>query len=189
MLLKAAEKRFRDEQSCASGADAQREADKAAKESVTSKVIDLTLDDDDIEMTKSDSDSEVIIVKDVHPQPAKSTNANASPSKKKISKPPNVAKTPSSRPVTGQQDLNRRISSSVVSTKKIQPPLHSSVASDWSCSVCTLLNPANALQCDACQTHKPFDEGEGWSCLTCGENGNSHEHWACKFCGGIKLHS
>ncbi|KAF8973488.1 WLM domain-containing protein [Flammula alnicola] len=46
LAARAAEQRIRDEKSCASGADAQREADKAAKESVENKVIDLTLDDD-----------------------------------------------------------------------------------------------------------------------------------------------
>lgn len=184
--FKAAEKRFRDEKSCASGADAQREADKAAKESVASKVIDLTLDDDsDIKMAKpdSDSDSEVIIVKDVHPRPTKPPNSTPGPSKKNISKVPNVDKTSSSKSST--TGTGRLVPT--VSAKSKSP--RSSVATNWSCSVCTLINPASALQCDACATHKPFDESEGWSCLTCGENGNSHDHWACKFCGTIKVHS
>ena len=44
--LQAAELRKRDNTACASGADAQREAAKAAKESVKSNAIDLTLDSD-----------------------------------------------------------------------------------------------------------------------------------------------
>ncbi|GAV98903.1 WLM-domain-containing protein [Lentinula edodes] len=44
---RAAERRLLDERSCGQGEFAQREADKAAKESVGNKVIDLTLDSDD----------------------------------------------------------------------------------------------------------------------------------------------
>ncbi|KAF9643949.1 WLM-domain-containing protein [Thelephora ganbajun] len=47
LALMAAERRKRDNTACASGVDAQREAEKAAKESVQSKVIDLTLDSDE----------------------------------------------------------------------------------------------------------------------------------------------
>ncbi|KAI0652449.1 WLM domain-containing protein [Trametes meyenii] len=46
LAAEAAERRIRDEKACASGALAQAEADKAAKESVQDDVIDLTLDSD-----------------------------------------------------------------------------------------------------------------------------------------------
>ncbi|KAG6846042.1 hypothetical protein H0H87_006406 [Tephrocybe sp. NHM501043] len=53
LSAQAAERRARDEKSCASGALADREAEKAAKDSIEDHVIDLTL---------SDSDPEVVVV-------------------------------------------------------------------------------------------------------------------------------
>jgi hypothetical protein len=61
--MQAAEQRARDEKSCASGTLAQREAEKAAKASVESKVIDLTLDDMD-DYIYSDFDQDIVIIDD-----------------------------------------------------------------------------------------------------------------------------
>lgn len=60
---------------------------------------------------------------------------------------------------------------------------------EWSCPACTLLNPALALQCDACLSQRPPDETTGWTCLTCGESGMPHDFWSCQFCGAIKVQS
>ncbi|KAJ3507915.1 hypothetical protein NLJ89_g6036 [Agrocybe chaxingu] len=75
LAARAAEQRLRDEKSCASGVVAQREAEKVAKESVESKVIDLTLDDDNYAAVESDDN--IIIVKDVHPKKGVLANAVA----------------------------------------------------------------------------------------------------------------
>ncbi|KDR85584.1 hypothetical protein GALMADRAFT_204981 [Galerina marginata CBS 339.88] len=196
LAARAAEKRARDEKSCASGADAQREADKAAKESIESKVIDLTLDDDS-DMHNSGSDSDVVIVEDLHPVSKVSASAVAGPSRKVVPKLKTAGKTlprsadgsrPSSSSSLGKASHFPTQKLTNAATRKLQP-LPPSHASEWSCSACTLLNPANALQCDACQLRKPLDERQGWACLTCGEAGNPHEHWTCRFCGVVKLHS
>ncbi|PSS29655.1 hypothetical protein PHLCEN_2v2803 [Hermanssonia centrifuga] len=57
LAAEAAERRMRDETACGTGDVAQREADKAAKESIEHEVIDLTVD----------SDPEVIIIDDQLP--------------------------------------------------------------------------------------------------------------------------
>ncbi|OBZ79066.1 hypothetical protein A0H81_01444 [Grifola frondosa] len=68
LAAEATERRMRDEKACASGAVAQREAEKAAKDSVEDDVIDLTQD--------SDSESEITILES-GPTPA-STSASSS---------------------------------------------------------------------------------------------------------------
>ncbi|KAF4611976.1 hypothetical protein D9613_004122 [Agrocybe pediades] len=95
LAARAAEQRIRDEKSCASGTDALREADKAAKasNSVKTTVIDLTLDDDTPANDHgSGSDSDVVIVEDLHPvkvkNPAAGTSKVASSSKIKAGKAP-----------------------------------------------------------------------------------------------------
>nr|VWO98462.1 Uncharacterized protein [Ganoderma boninense] len=68
----AAERRARDELACASGAVAQREAEKAAKESIRNDVIDLTSD--------SESEPEVFIVDEEPPSPtSKSPSTSSAP--------------------------------------------------------------------------------------------------------------
>ncbi|KAJ7225587.1 WLM domain-containing protein, partial [Mycena pura] len=34
---------------------------------------------------------------------------------------------------------------------------------DWTCRICTLINPALALQCDACLAERPPNEATGWA--------------------------
>ncbi|PIL31401.1 hypothetical protein GSI_06102 [Ganoderma sinense ZZ0214-1] len=61
LAAEAAERRARDELACASGAVAQREAEKAAKESIRNDVIDLTSD--------SESEPEILIIDEDLPSP------------------------------------------------------------------------------------------------------------------------
>jgi len=75
LIRKAAEQRAGDERSCGSGALAHQEAEKAAKASVESRVID--------EM-EFDSDSDVIIVGDVHPRPGGSSQVKQGGSRLKV---------------------------------------------------------------------------------------------------------
>ncbi|KAI0673725.1 WLM domain-containing protein [Trametes maxima] len=74
----AAERRIRDEKACGLGAQAQAEADKAAKESVQDDVIDLTLDDDDNDGTNDSSPEPEIIIIDDAPSPI-STPGSSTP--------------------------------------------------------------------------------------------------------------
>lgn len=155
---------MRDEKSCASGPVAQREAEKAANNSIQSKVIDLTLDDENDHRQDPGSDSAVIIVED--------------------GKPPSSIAGPSSIP--------QRISKSNPSFKDTIRKTSSRPQAElveWSCQYCTLLNPYIALQCEACDMRRPFDEREGWTCSTCTQSGNPHDFWMCQFCGTIKPRS
>jgi hypothetical protein len=188
---------LKDEKSCASGADAQREADKAAKESVEKRVIDLTLEDDD-HTHGSGSDSDIIIVQDVHPNPNGNSKATSNSLKtRNVPKNQTSFSSSSSRTSTGKGSFRTPQGDSATTLVERPKPSRvpprkgpsTSSAGEWSCVACTLLNPANALQCDACHLRKPFDERVGWACLTCGETAIPHDFWTCTFCGTVKLSS
>lgn len=169
---------------------------------MTNNVIDLTLSSDEDE-----HDGEVVIVKDVHsrPNPTSSTKATALPQPSN-SKParnvpglkPSVAAPSTSRPIPSTTPNRSQPLNAASKPPKEAPPQTylPSTTSEWSCHVCTLLNPAHAQQCDACTTRRPFVETiqkskqEGsWSCLTCGEAGMPHDFWTCSWCGTVKLTS
>lgn len=190
LAARAAEKRIRDEKACASGEEAKREAEKAAKSSVTNPAIDLNTDE-----AGSGSDSDVVIVKDLHPRPNKPVNPVVGSSKgntstpavqkdaKKLAPPSPVARIPptSLKRTTPSMTPN-------IPAKKRQT-MGSDETANWTCPACTLINARDALQCDVCQMHKPNNGREGWTCLECGELGNPHEHWTCRSCGEVKLFS
>jgi len=168
---RAAERRIRDEKSCGQGDMAQREADKAAKESIENKVIDLTLDD-------SDNESEVIIVDNDAPVPG--------PSKIAVQLPKSAL--PSSLPHRPKPSTSAKRDVS----NNLPPPINMAtkpLREEWQCSTCTLINPALSLQCEACLTTKPISTQAGWTCLVCAESGMPHEFWTCSFCGTVKSQS
>ncbi|KAJ7103050.1 WLM domain-containing protein [Mycena belliarum] len=179
----AAERRARDEKACGSGALAQREAEKAANESIEHKVVDLTLDSD----SDSDSgDSDVIIVDEPPRAPA------AGPSKLTIPQSKRVAAAAAARP------LARAAKSSSVETKPQPPPARkvrlaptpaAAADAEWACRACTLLNGPLVLQCAACFSSRPPDETTGWTCRLCGEPGMPHDFWTCRVCGTVKAES
>ncbi|KLO14262.1 WLM-domain-containing protein [Schizopora paradoxa] len=68
-------------------------------------------------------------------------------------------------------------------------PIRKSELDTWSCSTCTLENSRDKIQCVACLTDRPPIAADGWSCMACGEPGNPHNFWSCRFCGGIKQSS
>lgn len=149
------------------------------------------MDSDDDDRHASDSGSDVVIVEDLHPRPKGPPNALAGPSKAKVavkSKSPRTAGNRSSSSAT-IGSTNSAFPKAAGSKQRRSLPTQKTGPLEWSCPTCTLLNPAHALQCDACQMRRPVDEQEGWSCLTCGENGNPHECWTCRWCGVVKLHS
>uniref|UniRef100_A0A8H7Y6U7 WLM domain-containing protein n=1 Tax=Psilocybe cubensis TaxID=181762 RepID=A0A8H7Y6U7_PSICU len=134
LASRAAEKRLRDEKSCGTGAEAQREVAKAAKESVTNKVIDLTLDDDmDIEKTEPDSDSnsEVILVKDLFPRPTTSAAMTHGFSTKNSFKSSNITIAPSSKPTTKSPvtEIGQNVPFVSAERVKLRP---SGAATNWS---------------------------------------------------------
>ncbi len=137
-------------------------AEEEAAKAAQESVIDLTGD--------SDSDDEVMVIDD--PPMASGSVKAKSPEMRRD----NVKKEP------------------VSSLKRKAPPERTQKVSarktdEWECSVCTLLNRATALQCDACLTPRPVDSTFGWTCLTCGEGGMSPDFWTCSFCGTMKTTS
>ncbi|KAJ7665209.1 WLM domain-containing protein [Mycena polygramma] len=168
LAARAAERRARDEKACGSGELAQREADKAAKESIEHDAIDLTLDSDD--------DSDVIVVD------------APGPSKVAIPQSKKVAVSTVARPAP-------KAPASTLKSKPVRerpapiPPPAKKARSEWSCRTCTLINSAMVLQCDACLTERPPDETIGWACLACGETGMPYDFWTCTACGVMKTTS
>ncbi|KAJ7146267.1 WLM domain-containing protein [Mycena epipterygia] len=166
LAAQAAERRARDEKACGSGELAQREADKAAQESIEHKVdIDLTLDSDD--------DSDVIVVD--APGPSKL----AIPQSKKVAV--STAARPGIKPGPKSKISRDRPAPYLAPAKKS--------SAEWTCRVCTLRNSPIMLQCDACLAERPPDETIGWACVACGETGMPPDFWTCRACGKMKLTS
>ena len=150
--MQAAERRIRDEKSCASGPEAQREAEKASKES---KVIDLTLDDneDDHHMYDFDSDSDmVIVVEDIDRKPPSSSTIAGPPP------PPAVPQRRSNSNTNNKSNINNDANpSSKTSVRKTDSgPQAQLLVVEWSCRACTLLNPYISLRCEVCDMRRPF---------------------------------
>ncbi|KAJ7508580.1 WLM domain-containing protein [Mycena galericulata] len=179
LAARAAERRARDEKACGSGELAQKEADKAAKESIEHKVdIDLTLDSDD------DADAIIVDAPSAAPGPSKlaiphSKKLAVSTVARPVTKPP--SRTPAATTVKPKLSRDR--------PAPYPPPAKKSPLTEWTCRTCTLRNPAMALQCDACLAERPPDETIGWACLACGETGNNPDFWMCRACGTMKLTS
>ncbi|KJA28650.1 hypothetical protein HYPSUDRAFT_34122 [Hypholoma sublateritium FD-334 SS-4] len=200
LAARAAEQRSKDQKSCGAGVGAEREAEIAATQSVENKVIDLTLDDTEYHHG-SNSDSDVVIVRDVHIRPTVkgSSNAVAGSSKSRKQAAPTVrnpirdAVPPRKTSVTNKSSAASPNNSSLSTHTQNPRSTHISRTgpppAQWACPMCTLLNPANLVHCDACTARKPLDKQQGWSCLTCGEVGISHEFWMCGWCGEVKLNS
>ncbi|KAF7302562.1 WLM domain-containing protein [Mycena chlorophos] len=217
LAARAAERRARDEKECGHGSAelAQREADKAAAESVKHDVIDLTLDSDDDEIktvttvvqtkpvpgpsTNKPKPKPAVKSRPVRPAPSSAAaNANAPPSAWTcsvctfintpaaqkcdacLSSPPKDADASASPPPKKARTA-------------AAAPASASVSAEWTCSVCTLVNPTTAHRCDACMTERPPGpddrDSAGWGCLVCGETGMPHEFWSCRSCGSIKATS
>lgn len=142
-IWQAAERRIRDEKSCASGPEAQREAEKATKES---QVIDLTLDDmDDDLLYYFDSDGDVVIVVEDTPRKPPGSSAIAGPS--------NPQRGSNPRGSSSSSNTNKLNNDAKPSSKAPRPQAQ---LAEWSCQACTLLNPYISLRCEICDTDRPF---------------------------------
>jgi hypothetical protein len=141
---------------------------------VENQVIDLTGDDwDDVDP--------VMLVEQVYPGSSKvqDTREESSDTRSHSTAGPSHRSTSSKRserpiPKTGPK-----------AKQKASEP----TSQDWACLVCTLLNGASALQCEACLSERPLDRTSTWACAYCGESGMNPEFWTCRFCGAMKLRS
>ncbi|TFK56773.1 WLM-domain-containing protein [Heliocybe sulcata] len=169
LAAEAAERRANDEKACGSGALAQREAEKAAKESAQSNVVDLTGSD-------SDSDSDVILLDQPPSVPG----------------PPKVSVTQSKGKASATSMTHGNAGST--NTSSTAGPAVSGPASkidgDWSCPACTYLNHPMAFRCTICDTNRPqIGSSNSWTCTVCGEAEMPHQFWSCSFCGSVKASS
>ncbi|KAI0260238.1 WLM domain-containing protein [Gloeopeniophorella convolvens] len=166
LAVLAADMRAADEKTCASGTVAQREAEKAARDSHHNDAIDLTgefyvFDDD-----------EIIVIEDDTPSGSRGSSSATSAGHRPH--PPKINNDTRPRP----------------------PPVNAASRptdpSSWTCSTCTLVNESHSLQCDACLAVRPPpapSPAAGWTCRVCGEQGMEHSLWTCRFCGSVKTES
>jgi len=99
-------------------------------------------------------------------------------------------------------------SSPPISLPAAAPPSQSSSAT-WQCAACTLINPAYAIRCEACESAAPMARASapappyssanggwaapprqtlGWNCTNCGTFMES-QWWTCSLCGMVKTQS
>ena len=174
--------RAADEKKCASGARAQQEADKAARDSHHSNAIDLTGDFDF-------SEDLIILDDDLSGSTSHSTSPRADPQPSSHRK----------QPLRSQSEVTRGTPPVNVLTKPRPPSINNAskplAAPPWTCSSCTLINQPPALQCDACLAMRPSQTDAqvtgpaapaGWTCDVCGDEGMEHNIWICRFCGTVK---
>ncbi|KAF8529901.1 WLM domain-containing protein [Gautieria morchelliformis] len=169
LAAEAAERRARDEKSCGAGhgINAEIEAQRAMQDSVIDRIGVDALREASPETIIIDGPSKLADV-DATERVQRNRNITAGP--------PTVSR--SSRP-----------SSAIKTETRSKLPIQPHFSNDWSCPMCTLLNPALALQCSACLASRPADPATGWICLSCGEQGMPHEFWSCRFCGQVKRES
>ncbi|KAG1757050.1 hypothetical protein EDB19DRAFT_1900606 [Suillus lakei] len=184
-----------DEIECGLGTLAQREAEKAAKESIED-IIDLN-DNSPLELWSCPMctlHNEPIVLQCAACFTVRPFNLTRTASQPRVAGPSRTqgstsGSTPDarghSRVVAGKQPSN---------AKDPKPPLPkpaetSADGVQWACAVCTLVNDQQANQCALCSTGRPRDFPMGWTCLTCGEADIPHQFWSCRFCGAIKTES
>ncbi|KIJ47862.1 hypothetical protein M422DRAFT_28664 [Sphaerobolus stellatus SS14] len=167
LAAEAAERRARDEKSCGSGhgIDAEKEAQRAAQNSIVD-IIDVdALPDEPQQPPKRERSPDIILLDEDPTSTVKNSRHTVTSTERSVSKLP------------------------AANAKSTQAPSKSSIQSgEWTCNLCTLINAPLALQCDACATLRP-QSSSGWTCLSCGERGMGHEFWSCRSCGWVKVTS
>ncbi|KAK6908365.1 hypothetical protein I203_102366 [Kwoniella mangroviensis CBS 8507] len=215
LIIEAAERRLRDDKSCAvgHGQQAEDESRKAQKESIGVDAVDLQKG---LEMDKEgessssgrETDTSEAKVIDLTGDSDDEVKSDEKPDEKpnKIPKTTEQQRTTSSsqiRSTTTNNSQNKPTSSSGTST--VSRPLSSTIntpkqvavtrAQEWTCEICTLINPPSSTKCEACLTPKPASlpvqaEGiktdQGWYCTFCTSGPNDMERWSCGVCGEVR---
>ncbi|KAG2138690.1 WLM domain-containing protein [Suillus bovinus] len=195
LAAQAAERRKRDEIECGSGVLAQREAERAAKESIED-IIDLT-DDSPLEPWSCPVctlDNEPIVLQCAvcltvrpwnSPRTASQSRVVAGPSRPQGSTSGSISDTHKQPRV-----LAVRQPSNAKDPTPPRIPAETSVGGgQWACTICTLMNDQRVYKCALCLTGRPQDPLLGWTCKTCGEADIPHQFWSCRFCGVVKTES
>ncbi|WVW84480.1 hypothetical protein I302_106514 [Kwoniella bestiolae CBS 10118] len=211
LIVEAAERRLRDDKSCAvgHGLEAENESKKAQKESVGVDAVDLEIDKESgtggmadggskvIDLT-GDSDEEVSLEKQESKEKSISKRTLEKPSipsssSKATTPRPTPTSQPSSRPAP-YPSSNSQPPSSTTSTSKPKPKAKPETQ-EWTCETCTLVNPPLVTTCEACLTPRPSAtpipaEGirtdQGWYCSICTAGPNDMERWSCGVCGEVR---
>ncbi|KAG8996311.1 hypothetical protein FRB94_008401 [Tulasnella sp. JGI-2019a] len=209
LAAEAAERRAKDEKTCGSGAEAQMESERAARDGVEDDAQDI---EDMISTERKASD---LPPTTIDPEIPAVAGPSAAPVKKRRLSPTAAASNRSApprgvRPSTTNaspsskagEDLTCAVCTFInpVTTVKCEvcdatlPPISvrpkevPTAHEDWPCETCTLLNEPAAVQCGACGTARLVKSRitEGWTCSFCGESGMEHDFWSCRVCGWVK---
>ncbi|KAG1793896.1 WLM domain-containing protein [Suillus plorans] len=194
LAAQAAERRKRDEIECGSGILAQREAERAARESIED-IIDLTDNDSPLEpwpCPVCTLHNEPIVLQCAACFTVRPFNSRRTASQSRVVIGPSRPRGSTSGSIS---DAPKR----VIATKQAnnakdptpprKPAETPACGGQWACAVCTLVNDQQAHQCTLCLTGRPQDPLMGWTCKTCGEAKIPHQFWSCRFCGAIKTES
>ncbi|KAG0707589.1 WLM domain-containing protein [Suillus ampliporus] len=195
LAAQAAERRKRDEIECGSGMLAQREAERAAKES-----IEDLIDDSPLEPWSCPActlHNEPIVLQCAACFTVRPCNSPKAASQSHVAGPSRIQGNASgstsdargqSRATADKQPNNTKVPSHPTPHPR-KPAKTSADGGQWTCAVCTLVNDQQANQCTLCLTGRPQDLSMGWTCTTCGEPDMPHQFWSCRFCGAIKTES
>ncbi|KAG2155682.1 WLM domain-containing protein [Suillus clintonianus] len=201
LAAQAAERRKRDEIECGSGTLAQREAERAAKESIED-IIDLT-DNSPLEPWSCPLctlHNEPIVLQCAACFTVRPFNSPRTASQPRVIAGPsrthdNTSTSGSTSDARGQsrvlavkQPSNFKASSDPTPHPR-KPAETSADDGQWSCAVCTLVNDKQTNKCTLCLTGRPQVSPMGWTCIMCGEADMPHQFWSCRFCGAIKTES
>ncbi|WVR06218.1 hypothetical protein IAU60_003248 [Kwoniella sp. DSM 27419] len=221
LVADAAERRMRDDKACKAGDDPDvlAEVRKAQQESVGIDASDIetrqeplaradrparSMDDNVIDLTEDDGPNasgnaprpsrvqSTAIKKALSHGQLLSTSAASADSSSQVRVPYRKAARATDLPIPSPpQAINRTASETV--------------AHDWSCPTCTLINPDTAKRCEACETPGPVTSDqsnsvpyqapavgsglwveEGWFCEFCGAGPRAKEFWSCAECGWVR---
>lgn len=194
LAAQAAERRKRDEIECGSGILAQREAERAARESIED-IIDLT-DDSPLgpwPCPVCTLHNEPIVLQCAACFAVRPFNSRRTASQSRVvigpSRPQGTSGSISDAPKQSRVVAVRQPSSPKDPTPPRKPAETPAGSGQWACAVCTLVNDQQARKCTLCLTRRPQDPLMGWTCETCGEAEIPHQFWSCRFCGTIKTES